>query len=268
MKILRFIILLLLTLNLYGEKTVYTFAKYESDTIRIYMINKNLFDITYRYDATYTDLYPMQELPINQSLKAKSKKLIAKFIKLSGSYTLSNKYSWVMGSVNSIHNNRYRYRLPYKIGTTQTVTQGFNGKFSHKGNSLYAVDFGLKKGTKIFASRAGVVVALKEDGDKSGVNKGFAKYANFVTLRHDDGTYGKYVHLRKDGVNVKIGDIVKRGELLGYSGNTGFTNGPHLHFVVFKAKDYRRRKSIPIKFIGKNGIVVEPIRGKKYTAVR
>ena len=258
----------MLIVNCNAKKTVYTVSKVKNGMINIYIINKNIFDITYKYDAIYKNLYPMQELPIDKSLKANGSKLVAQFMSSHGKYELTNKYSWVMGNTKSMHDNRYRYRLPYKLGTTQVVTQGFNGKFSHSGNSKYAVDFGLKVGSKVFASRDGIVVAIKEDGNKNGLNKSFAKYANFITIKHEDGTYGKYVHLRKNGSEVKVGDFVKRGDFIAYSGNTGFTSGPHLHFVVFKAKDHKSRRSIPIKFISKSGVVFEPIRGKRYTAVR
>jgi murein DD-endopeptidase MepM/ murein hydrolase activator NlpD len=123
-------------------------------------------------------------------------------------------------------------------------------------------------GTKIYASRGGIVVMTKDDGYRSGPNRGFAEEANHITIKHEDGTYGKYVHLKLNGVAVKIGDIVNRGDFLGYSGNTGFTNGPHLHFVVFTGKDSKSRTSIPIKFIAQSGFVIVPIVGNRYTAVK
>ena len=56
--------------------------------------------------------------------------------------------------------------------------------------------------------------------------------ANYVKIRHDDGTIGNYVHLQHDGVLVEVGDKVRTGDVIGMSGNTGFTTGPHLHFEV------------------------------------
>jgi murein DD-endopeptidase MepM/ murein hydrolase activator NlpD len=265
---MRLILLLFLTISLFAKEKIYTYSQVKNDVVEVYIVNKELFDITYRYQAEYKNLVPMQELPIEESLKSGSKKIIAKYIISGHPYKLSNKYSWVVGNKSSFHTNHYLYKLPFQNGTSHYITQGFNGVFSHRGDSKYAVDFGMKVGTKIYASRAGMVVMIKEDSNKNGKNKHYAKDANFVTLKHSDGTYGKYVHLKKNGVIVQVGDFVKRGQFLGYSGNTGFTNGPHLHFVVFKGKGYKSRKSIPIKFIAKNGIVTNPIRGKKYTAVK
>ena len=61
-----------------------------------------------------------------------------------------------------------------------------------------------------------------------------------------------------NGVLVKNGEKVEKGQLIGYSGNTGFTRGPHLHFVVRKEKDI----AIPIFF---EGYESKPVKaGKKY----
>jgi len=55
---------------------------------------------------------------------------------------------------------------------------------------------------------------------------------NFVFVQHEDGTVGRYFHLTHQGARVGVGDSVVQGALLGISGNTGQTAGPHLHFDV------------------------------------
>ena len=72
--------------------------------------------------------------------------------------------------------------------------------------------------------------------------------ANFVKIRHDDGTIGHYVHLRHLGVEVSVGDGIRSGELIGYSGSTGYSSGPHLYFEVFSATRNLERRTIPVKF--------------------
>jgi murein DD-endopeptidase MepM/ murein hydrolase activator NlpD len=55
--------------------------------------------------------------------------------------------------------------------------------------------------------------------------------------------------------------------MLALSGNTGYTKGPHLHFMVFRAKDSKSRESFPILFITKEGSGLTLQQGKRYTAV-
>jgi len=122
-------------------------------------------------------------------------------------------------------------------------------------------------GTKIYAARDGVVVQTKSDSNKGGGSKEFAKYGNFVTIEHDDHTLATYYHLKQYGVVVKVGQRVSRGSFLGYSGNTGFSTGPHLHFAVFKTTaDGTSVASLPIRFVSDKGIINEPQEGKFYTA--
>lgn len=230
------------------------------------MHNTNLFDITYKYDADYENLYPLDDVPIEGTIRGKSKKVVAKFMKVGGKYSLNSSYQWVVGNKNVYHNNKYLYALPYKKGETKIVTQGFNGVFSHKGESKYAVDFNHKIGDKVYASRDGMVVMTKADGKQGGTLKKYYDEANFITIKHKDGTLGKYNHLAFNGVKVKVGQKIKRGEFIGISGNTGYTNGAHLHFIVYKPKDYKSRVSFPIKFISQEGIVTYPKRGMKLTA--
>ena len=55
---------------------------------------------------------------------------------------------------------------------------------------------------------------------------------NFVVVKHDDGTLGTYCHLLKAGVKVQVHQRIQAGDVIGLSGNSGYTSGPHLHFHV------------------------------------
>ena len=79
----------------------------------------------------------------------------------------------------------------------------------------------------------GVVVNMRNNctGFESG------SYGNYVKLRHKDGYYTLYAHIAYNTVKVKIGDTVKKGQILGYMGNTGESYGGHLHFEVRKPND-------------------------------
>ena len=122
----------------------------------------------------------------------------------------------------------FRYPLPW-LGGPFRLTQGANGKYSHftrKGR--YAMDIAMPEGTPIVASRGGMVV--KTENHQSG--RGNNPSGNYVRILHDDGTMGVYLHLMRGSVAVREGQRVEAGMQIGRSGNTGFSTGPHLHFVV------------------------------------
>ena len=264
MKLIIIFLFSILFLFANENKTVYTRAVVNNNYLDVYVINKNLFDITLELKSEHKNLLPLVYLPLTKSFKGNSKTKVAQFFIERKKFLFRSSYSWVLGNKNAKHDDSYLYRLPYELNTKQMVTQGFNGSFSHKGNSKYAIDFGLKEGTPVYASRSGIVVKTKNDSNKGGPSRKFIRLANYITIKHSDGTYAKYTHLKKNTSKVKTGDLVKRGEYIARSGNTGFSNGPHLHLVIFKAKDNKSRKSIAIKFISKNGIVLRPKKGKYY----
>jgi Peptidase family M23 len=72
--------------------------------------------------------------------------------------------------------------------------------------------------------------------------------------------------LKKGGNVVKVGDKVNTGDLIGHSGNTGFTSGPHLHFSVFKTKSGRERLSLPVKFKTADESGLTLVGGRTYKA--
>lgn len=144
----------------------------------------------------------------------------------------------------------------------------------------YAVDFTMPVGTGVFAMRDGVVVAVEEshpdlpvgaDGQTSPPPTDADRdKANIVRVRHADGTFAQYVHLKQNGVDVAVGDAVTAGTTkLGDSGNSGHSTGPHLHVVVFKlrfdeAAGTSTLVSIPFKFKGPTGAGVTPGKGQKF----
>ena len=145
------------------------------------------------------------------------------------------------------------YLLPLRQ-RTQRIDQGYGGSFSHSDpQNLYAVDFAADIGTPVLAARAGVVMQVESDFDKAGLSlEKFGGRANFVRILHDDGTMAVYAHLQESGVLVRQGQRVQAGQQIGKSGNTGFTTGPHLHFVV-QVNRGMRLVSIPFRMEGPQG---------------
>jgi Peptidase family M23 len=176
------------------------------------------------------------------------------------------KFACNFGSVSAVHDDTHVYELPYEPGTAHRVVQGHHGKFSHTGENEFAVDWKMPEGTSVCAARGGLVIRSKDDSNQGGPDHKYDKMANCIFVQHSDGTIGAYLHLQTGGNKVKVGDKVKAGDVIGLSGNTGFTSGPHLHFAVYKLKDGAVRETIPVKFRTMESDGVTPVTGKSYVA--
>ena len=155
----------------------------------------------------------------------------------------------------------YVYSLPYEKGRAFYIVQGYYGVFSHQQRA--ALDFKMKRGTKICAARGGMVVRVKEDSDRGGWSKKYSKDGNNIVIQHHDGSRAGYWHLQKDGALVNVGDTVKQGQVIGLSGKTGYASMPHLHFLVWKPDGKRQWNSVATRFQTSRGI--EYVRSwKKY----
>lgn len=126
------------------------------------------------------------------------------------------------------------YAQPFYPGTAFTVAQGFNGAFSHRGaQAQFAIDLGVPEGTPVVAARAGVVMQVEDDFHGHGVDlEKYGDRANYVRVLHEDGSMALYAHLAPGTALVRPGEKVAVGGFLARSGDTGYTTGPHLHFVV------------------------------------
>lgn len=145
------------------------------------------------------------------------------------------------------------YLLPLRQPTFR-IGQGYGGSFSHQDEqNRYAVDFAAEIGTTVLAAREGVVMQVESDFDRAGLNQeAYGGRANFVRILHDDGAMSLYAHLKPEGVLVRVGQRVRAGQPIGLSGNTGFTTGPHLHFVV-QVNRGMRLQSLPFRMTGPAG---------------
>ena len=89
--------------------------------------------------------------------------------------------------------------------------------------------------------------------EKAGLNR--EKYggsANFIRIVHDHGSMAVYAHHQHEGVQVRTGQRVRKGQPIGLSGNTGFSTAPHLHFVL-QVNRGMRLESIPLRMFGPLG---------------
>lgn len=130
-------------------------------------------------------------------------------------------------------------KYDYPVEVTDQVRVTYDESPAHVDKLKYSVDFITKEGTPVRAALRGIVVDLKFDSQIGGESKELEPWGNFVEIRHPGDEYSEYEHLKKDGVLVKIGDRVEKGQIIGYSGSTGWVAhlGPHLHFMVGRYGD-------------------------------
>lgn len=161
-----------------------------------------------------------------------------------------------------------KYLLPWSVGETYQVGQGNCTDFSHNisNNQQFAYDFFMPIGTTIRAARSGTVVAVEDsfiDGN------GIAGQENFIFIRHDDNSVSRYAHLTIQGALFDLDDTVTQGDVIGLSGNSGFSTAPHLHFDVndgdcpILTNDC---ESLPVTFLNTSENPNGLVEGVSYTA--
>ncbi|MEU9625223.1 M23 family metallopeptidase [Streptomyces luteogriseus] len=119
------------------------------------------------------------------------------------------------------------------------------GMWAHKHSGQ---DFAVPSGTQVVAAHGGTVVKAGGNGAGDG-----PAYGNAVVIKHGNGTYSQYAHLSK--VTVHVGQIVKTGQEIAKSGNTGNSSGPHLHFEIRTTPNYGTAID-PVKFLRAKGVKV------------
>ncbi len=125
-------------------------------------------------------------------------------------------------------------RMTQGYGKTPYACKLYKKTCFHNG-----IDFGVPVGTPVLAAADGIIFAAG--------NNGKLQYGKHIVIKHDNGLVTLYAHLSRQ--QVKTGDTVKRGDIIGYSGNTGYSKGAHLHFGVYLAS------SMKLQTIGAAGLV-------------
>jgi len=181
----------------------------------------------------------------------------------SWSYSLS--YRYILGSPLAVQDPDAVYLPPFAKANSFPVSQAFNGKFSHTDQqNKYAVDLVMPVNTPIYAARAGIVIEVNNDFFRGGTKQAYKTRANSIRILHEDGSMAVYAHLALETAQVYTGLKVYEGQLIGYSGNTGFSSGPHLHFAVQVNKGMELI-SIPFQFTEANGTIAKPVAGSFLT---
>lgn len=167
------------------------------------------------------------------------------------------RFGFIFGDPEAQHAPADGYRPPFAAGREFVVSQAYPDSVTHvTPDSRYAIDLAMPEQTDIYAARAGIVVEVAHSNFRGGADWGkYGADANVVKIMHDDGSFAVYAHLSWDSIRVRPGDRVTRGEYIAKSGNTGFSTGPHLHFVVVRNEGLRS-VSVPVVFSdGRGGLI-------------
>ena len=117
-----------------------------------------------------------------------------------------------------------RHPMTQPFGSTRFARIAYRTRF-HNG-----IDYGMPVGTPILAAASGRVFAVG--------NNGRYQYGRYIVIKHTDNFFTLYGHLSRE--SVIVGQLVNQGDIIGHSGNTGFSTGPHLHLGVYQTMEIRR----------------------------
>ena len=131
-------------------------------------------------------------------------------------------------------NDSFSFGNPLRLPLVVTSKYGYR---PHPVTRRYqrheGIDFRASTGTRVYASRAGRVTFAARKGG----------YGKFVVIEHGDDFTTGYGHLSR--IRVRVGQTVEKGKVIGLSGNTGISTGPHLHFEI----RYKGRSENPTNHI-------------------
>lgn len=256
-RIALFITVLLSSVAIAAKKTPTTTAAEPDLTIDedghggyvVTMENPLPFPITVTLEARKLEnLHASKPLPLTTVVDAFKTTAIAKMTPIESHEPtrISTSHQWQPGRLDAKHDDTVIYTLPFEAGYAYRVGQGYNGQYSHQNE--FALDFNMPEGSPVCAARDGRVVSVTQTFSEGGTNAKLRDKCNEFSILHSDGTIANYAHLKKDGINLRVGDQIRAGYPLGYSGNTGFSTGPHLHFSVTRVIDGGKSETVPTKF--------------------
>ncbi len=155
------------------------------------------------------------------------------------------------------------YHIPIELArVTKVAKEGV----AHVGDLIHSIDYDAPEGTPILAALDGVVIAIKQDSDQGGDDPKYENDGNYIEILHENDEVSEYEHILQHSAKVKIGDVVKKGQVIASVGNTGWSECPHLHFMVYpKGEEY---KTLEIQFEKTVSIGKGNLAGKGVYAVQ
>jgi len=160
------------------------------------------------------------------------------------------------GGRNVLVNYHYAYPNQRYAYDFIIVRDGFSYQNDPTKNESY-----FAFGQQVLAPGDGKVVRVVnniEDNSPGGVSNVQQLEGNVVVIDHGNGEFSSLAHFKKDSIVVKVGDSIKKGQLLGQCGNSGNSSEPHIHYQVSDSPDMMKGRSIRISFENE----IDPIGGQ------
>lgn len=191
-----------------------------SGTVHTVVNGDTLKSIAKKYKGDVDEIAQFNELDKNSALSVGQNVIIpdgeSTTLIASASKTSTPKVTARPHDTNGPDYSEY-YMRPVVGGVKTQGLHGYN-----------AIDIGIPTGSALMASAAGEVIISKTSGWNSG-------YGRYIVISHYNGTQTLYGHLSDNYVSE--GDVVYKGQLIGLTGNTGKSTGPHVHFEIRGAKN-------------------------------
>ncbi len=225
--------------------------------------NKGPAPITVRVDVTGKDFVSDRQWPVEVLVPAHTTLTLGHVSPGEQSavpFSARFDFSYHYGRLDAVHDAEAVYRLPFEDGQRVEVTQAYGGTLTSHDEpaSQYAVDFAMPAGSAVLAARAGTVVDVTLRYTEGGFDRKYVNKANSVAVLHRDGTIAEYAHLSPGPPVVTAGERVNAGDLLGYSGSTGYSSSPHLHFSVARtviSDGQVVHETVPVEFCARDTAV-------------
>lgn len=248
-----------------AQQNATVFAENKSNGATLYAVNKGFCPSTVVLELNLNNMIFTRGEQKIFVIPAGTEKMLLGDIGPSDSkkrFSFSYKYQSVIGdaTLNS-YDTTYVYDLPFAKGQKFKLTQGYKGSQTHQNQN--ALDFTMPEHSLVIAARDGVVMKVIDNNNASCPREECLKFNNVITIYHSDGTFADYAHIQYNGSKVKPGDKVQKGMIIAYSGNTGWSSGPHLHFAVFFLQN-NHPISIETQFRIGDGNQVTMLKEKEY----